>query len=145
MAERVRRSGRPALSGISIASLQAEVQRRQSAAAGLFRKRDRIARQLAAVEAKLQAAGMDVGAAPGRRGSLGGGGGGRRPRNEMTLVDALAKVLNGKTMGVSEVADAVQAAGYKTSSSTFRTIVNITLIKSGRFKKVSRGQYTLKK
>ena len=143
MAKRVRRSGRPALSGISIASLQAEIQRRTAAAAGLLRKRDRIARQLAAVEAKLQAAGMAVEAAPTRR--VAGGGGGRRPRNEMTLVEALAKVLNGKTMGVSEVADAVQAAGYKTSSPAFRTIVNITLIKSGRFKKVSRGQYTLKK
>ena len=143
MAKRVRRSGRPALSGISIASLQAEIQRRQSAAAGLLRKRDRIARQIAAVEAKLQAAGMAVETAPTRRAARGGGG--RRPRNEMTLVEALAKVLNGKTMGVSEVADAVQAAGYKTSSPAFKTIVNITLIKYGRFKKVSRGQYTLKK
>ena len=145
MAKRVRRSARPALSEISISSLQAEIQRRTAAAASLLRKRDRIARQLAAVEAKLQAAGMAVEAAPTRRAARGGGGGRRRPRNEMTLVEALAKVLNGKTRGVSEVADAVQAAGYKTSSPAFRTIVNITLIKSGRFKKVSRGQYTLKK
>ena len=50
-----------------------------------------------------------------------------------------------KVIAAKMTADAVQRAGYKTSSSTFRTIVNITLIKSGRFKKVSRGQYTLKK
>ena len=35
MAKRVRRSARPALSGISISSLQAEIHRRQTAAAGL--------------------------------------------------------------------------------------------------------------
>jgi hypothetical protein len=42
------------------------------------------------------------------------------------------------------VADAVQKAGYRTSSSHFRTQVNIALSKSGKFKRVGRGQYTAK-
>ncbi|QKK07492.1 MAG: hypothetical protein HND58_04495 [Planctomycetota bacterium] len=70
--------------------------------------------------------------------------GGRRPRNENSLEVSLAKTLQGKTMGVSEVATAVQKAGYKTTSPNFRTIVNQTLIKSPLIKKIGRGQYTAK-
>ena len=72
------------------------------------------------------------------------GGGRRRPKNDMNLVEALSKALDGKTMSVTEVAEAVQRQGYRTSSPSFRTIVNQTLINSGKFKRVSRGQYTLK-
>lgn len=60
----------------------------------------------------------------------------------MNLVEALVKVLTGRTMSVTEVTQAVQDAGYQTSSANFRTIVNQTLIKSKAFKKVSRGKYT---
>ena len=53
--------------------------------------------------------------------------------------------MRGKQMGVSEIAEAVQAAGYKTSSANFRTIVNQALIReTDLFKKVSRGVYTAK-
>lgn len=47
-------------------------------------------------------------------------------------------------MSVTEVAEAVQRQGYKTTSPSFRTIVNQTLINSGKFRPVSRGQYTAK-
>ena len=68
----------------------------------------------------------------------------KRPKNDTNLVEALAKVLKGKTMGVTEVTAAVQVAGYKTSAANFRTIVNQALIRSELIKKVSRGQYTAK-
>lgn len=69
---------------------------------------------------------------------------GRRPKNKMTLVDAMKKVLAHKTLSVSEVAVAVQKVGYKTTSTTFRTIVNQTLLKNTQvFRKVARGQYTM--
>ncbi len=68
----------------------------------------------------------------------------RRPKNDMNLVEALGKVLNGKTMSVTEVSVAVQKAGYKTTSPSFRTIVNQTLINSGKFRRVERGRYTSK-
>ena len=69
----------------------------------------------------------------------------RRPRNELNLVESLQKVLKGTTMSVTEMAGAVQRAGYKTTSPNFRTIVNQTLIKNPKlFKRVSRGRYTAK-
>lgn len=95
---------------------------------------------------RKNAAGSPAGGGEGgNEGGGGGGGGGRRPRNSMTLIEAMAQVLRGKTMSVSEIADKVQEAGYQTTSSTFRTIVNQTLLKNpGTFEKVSRGQYTAK-
>ena len=70
---------------------------------------------------------------------------GRRPRNAGSLIESLRKLLTGKTMSVTEMADAVQKAGYKTSSPNFRTIVNQTLINNKKdFKRIARGQYTAK-
>jgi hypothetical protein len=62
----------------------------------------------------------------------------------MTLAETMAKVLKGKTMRVTDIAEAVQKAGYRTNSNHFRTQVNIALIKSGGFKRTGRGQYTAK-
>jgi vacuolar-type H+-ATPase subunit D/Vma8 len=120
------------LTGLSVAELQAELSRRQRGASALTRKREKLLAKLAEVEAQIDALG----------GMLGGGR--RRPKNEMNLVDALAKALDGKTMSVTDVAQAVQRQGYRTTSPSFRTIVNQTLINSGKFKRVGRGQYTLK-
>ena len=48
-------------------------------------------------------------------------------------------------MRVTEAADAVLQAGYRTKSKTFRVQVNIALVKrADLFKRVSRGQYTAK-
>lgn len=69
----------------------------------------------------------------------------KRHRNDTSLVGALQQVLSGKTMGVTEAAEAVQQAGYKTTSPNFRTIVNQTLIKNPEvFSKQGRGLYTAK-
>ncbi|UYV12322.1 MAG: hypothetical protein NCW75_13605 [Phycisphaera sp.] len=69
----------------------------------------------------------------------------KRHRNDTNLVGALQKVLSGKTLGVTEAANAVQKAGYKTTSPNFRTIVNQTLIKHpDTFSKKGRGLYTAK-
>jgi hypothetical protein len=45
-------------------------------------------------------------------------------------------------MSVTQATQKVQDAGYKTTAANFRTIVNQTLIRDNRFKRVSRGQYT---
>ncbi|MCL4198954.1 MAG: hypothetical protein KJZ69_15810 [Phycisphaerales bacterium] len=61
----------------------------------------------------------------------------------MPLNAALHNLLKGKTMSVSEAADAVQKAGYKSNSANFYTVVNLTLLKrKDLFKRVERGQYT---
>jgi len=134
--------GRPSLSAVSSASLRAELERREKKHSKLYRQHAALVRRLTALEARITAVGGSV------EGGQGGGGtsvvsGRKRAKNSMSLVEALAKVLKNRTMGVTEVAAAVQKAGYRTTSKTFRTIVNQALIKhTDRFKKVERGQYT---
>ena len=68
---------------------------------------------------------------------------GARAKNAMTLVEALAVVLKGKQMSVSEAAVAVQKAGYKTTAENFRVMVNLAFIKNKKiFKRISHGVYT---
>lgn len=131
---------RPSLANMPIEMLESELRRRRTEVQRLQRrhrsvllKADRLAEQI-----------RDLGAEPSIRSSFSQRGGGSRPRNTATLVDALARVLDGKTMRVTDVAEAVQKAGYRTTSSHFRTQVNIALSKSGKFKRVGRGQYTAK-
>ena len=133
-----RKSG---LSHLSMIELQAELARRAKAAQVLQRKRAKLVSKLSVIDAQLREIGAATGAV--RVGRVGAAPGRKRARNEMNLADALAKVLKGKTMGVTEVAEAVQKAGYQTTAANFRTIVNQCLIKNGKmFKKVERGQYT---
>lgn len=121
------------ISGLSVVELEAEISRRQRRVNALQKRRDRLLSRLESIDAEI----TDLG-------GLGRTRGGRRirPRNEMNLVEALHKTLEGKTMSVTEVAEAVQRGGYKTTSPSFRTIVNQALIASGKFKRVGRGQYT---
>ncbi len=72
----------------------------------------------------------------------------KRPRNTMSLVATLSKVLSdgGQPMSVSDIVDGVKASGYKSSSPKFRAIVNQTLIKEREhFTQAGRGIYQLKK
>lgn len=111
--------------------LAREMARRRREIDRLRRRRDTLVRQVQEIDDQLR----QVGAA------IEDGGVRRRPRNEMSLADALASVLKNKTMSVTEAAEAVQNAGYRTTSSSFRTIVNQTLLKDPRFQKVDRGRY----
>jgi hypothetical protein len=148
-----RRQSAADLSVVSTDELQLELERREAEVAELQERRDMLIEELNEVDSMIAQYG---GAPPRRRRGrprkvgkrrtrAGAQRGGRRPRNKMNLVDALAQVLRNKTMSVTEVAEAVQRAGYKTNSANFRTIVNQTLIsKKDRFRKVARGQYTAK-
>lgn len=128
------------LARVSSAALAAELRRRERSVGKLERKHAKLWRRLSALEGQITAMGGSAGAR-GRGGRRGGG----RARNQQTLVEALAGVLKGKTMSVTDVSQAVQNAGYRTTAANFRTIVNQTLIRSSdRFKKVGRGQYTAK-
>lgn len=101
----------------------------------LVRRRDRLLAKIAGLDEKIR----EHGGTP--RGGLSIR---KRPKNEMKLVEVLAKVLTDKIMSVSEVSEAVQKAGYQTTSPSFRTIVNQALINSGKFKRVERGKYAAK-
>lgn len=158
------------LEGLTIEQLNAEIERRQAMAEEFEQERAELLVRLEQVEAELAALGVDLSATGGRgrsrRGSTrahsAGSGRGRkktakkagaratkprgqrkRHQNDMNLVEALRTVLQGKTMRVTEAAQAVQDAGYKTTSPNFRTIVNQTLLKNPDiFSKQGRGLYT---
>lgn len=162
-----RRGRKSKLASASFADLQNELRRRQEQVQSLMTARERLASELQELEQLITSVGgsdMSLGiVAPVRRRGPGRPPGsgkaaksmaaaaprhgrrGPRGRNTANLVDSLASVLRGKTMGVSEVSQAVQRAGYKTTSPNFRTIVNQALItNTDKFKKVARGQYTAK-
>jgi hypothetical protein len=121
------------LDNMSMAEIQAELNRRERGVRKLERRREKLLGELAEIDGQLAAVGA-LSASGGVR---------RRPRNEMNLVDSLAAVLDGKTMSVTEVTGEVQKAGYLTTAANFRTIVNQALIRENKvFKKISRGQYT---
>ena len=121
-------------SNVSITELQSEIKRRQRHLDALHRKREKLATQLREVEEQILEEGGAMGALTGRK----------RPRNEQNLADALASLLSNKTLSVTEASEQVQSAGYRTTSPNFRTIVNQTLLKDPRFKRVGRGRYTSK-
>ena len=129
----------PALDDLSFDELQREMQRREREMKRLVNKRDRLHQQIREVEDEIQSLG-----GAGAFGMTAGGRPRQRPQNESSLSEALLKLLKNTTMSVTQAADEVQRAGYQTTSASFRTIVNQTLIKDPRFKKVSRGQYTAK-
>lgn len=144
-----RKKARRGLANISTQDLEGELRRRRAGVGALERRRDRLLRRLADIERRIthvvgEVGGRAVAAIRGRRGRGRPRGQRRRPKNAKSLIQALADLLKGRTMSVTEASVAVRKAGYKTTSPNFRTIVNQTLIKSDQFKKVSRGKYTAK-
>lgn len=71
---------------------------------------------------------------------------GRRHQNETNLADALHHVLSksSQPLGIREIAEQVEASGYKSSSANFPGLVNLTLIKDKRFERAGRGVYGLR-
>ncbi|QOJ00188.1 MAG: hypothetical protein HRU70_06685 [Phycisphaeraceae bacterium] len=134
--------GTATLRGVTTDHLQAELVRRQQGLPSLYKQLERaqanVQRLVSAIEALGGSAGAGGVSGRHRRGL----GPRKRPKNDSNLIEALAKLLKGKTMSVTEASQKVQQAGYKTTAANFRTIVNQTLIKSDKFKKISRGQYT---
>jgi hypothetical protein len=122
------------LANVSSAVIEFELRRRKRTLATLERSREHLAAKLGALDRQIELLG---GAANGRATR------GPRPRNAMSLAEALANVLKDKPMTVVEAAEAVRKSGYRTTSQDFRTQVNIALIKGG-FKRVGRGQYATK-
>lgn len=137
------------LASLSMTELQREIARRGRKVQGLMRRRARLMARVDRLDSIIREHGGSAGGGarrgPGRPAGRGAGRGGRRGgrgENSKSLAQSLADLLKGKTMGVTEAAEAVKAAGYKTSAENFRTMVNLQLIKSGLFKRVGRGQYT---
>lgn len=132
-----RRSG--GLTSVTIAELHREISRRQKKVGTLLRRRDRLAANLAAVDTLIREHG---GAERATAAPMSRGRGRGRARNKLSLAESLAKVLKGKTMSVIDAAAAVKKSGYRSGAANFRTMVNLQLIKSDKFKRMGRGQYT---
>lgn len=117
---------------VSYLDLTREMNRRQAAAKNLLAKRARLARKLEALDMQLAEKG------------LGPRTGQPRAKNSMSLVEALAKLLKGKEMGIPEIMAQLPGVGYRSPSPNLRTMVNVALLKKAHFKRTGRGVYTAK-
>ncbi len=130
------------LASLSIAQIQRELERRQKELPALQKQRAKLLSSLEKLDSRIAGLG---GSTPTKTARAGRSGPRKRPKNSMTLVEALEKVLKGKQMSIGQAISAVKAAGYKTNSKSFRISVNATLLKyTDKFKKVARGLYTAK-
>jgi hypothetical protein len=124
---------------LNIAQLELILEHRRSELQKLYRQRNEWEKKIGGIDrliAKLE--GED---GSGRRGA------GGRARNDRPLPDYMETALReaGGPLRVGDIAEAVQAAGYRSSSDKFKSIVNQQLIKDDRFIAVNRGVYKLKK
>lgn len=128
-------------SNLNIADLQRILSERTRSLSKLERKRQKAQRVLDEIDSEI---GKIAG-----NGAIGGRSGpGGRVRNDRPLPDYIEEALakNGKPMRVGDIVTAVQAAGYRSKSKTFKNIVNQMLIKERkRFQSVDRGIYGLAK
>jgi hypothetical protein len=131
---------RKSLKTLSIDDMLSEIKRRNRLIAKLNKKRSILLVKVAEVEEQIRVNGGEI-----KRVGLRAAGIGKRPRNAQSLPDAMADVMNKeKPMSVAQIEEAVTKKGYRSTSSTFKTIIFQALAKDKRFKKVSRGQYALR-
>ena len=133
---------RSKLSTMSIADLRQEIGRRQKLLPKLIAQRDALSREITELQSLATPVARKAAkpeAAPKRTRRR------QRAKNKVGLADALAGFLKGKAkVTIGEAMEGVLAAGYKTKSSDFRSVVNNMLLTDKRFKKVSRGEFRLK-
>jgi hypothetical protein len=130
------------LSAMSISDLERLIGKRRKVINRLQRKRATLMKKVGALDEEIRGLGGSVSMAGGVIISTG-----RRARNDRPLADVVLDVLQkaGQPMKVSDIADKVQASGYRSNSANFRGIVNQLLIKDKRFASPSRSLYQLKK
>ncbi len=126
---------KPDLKSVSTDELNRELERRAANAEKLIKKRERLLEELERIEGQIDGATTVNKRRP-------AAGPRRRPRNEMTLGDALANAMEVRAVvSPAEASQLVQANGYRTTSRNFNMMVSNTLAKDKRFKRVARGQY----
>lgn len=129
-----------ALTKMSTAELEAELARREKDQSKLVRRREKLLKEIAAIEKDLAFLGGGTG--KGRRRGQSSGTGRRRAKNDISLPDAIAKAMEVRAVvSPKEAAELVQKNGYKTTSDNFNMMVSNALAKDPRFKRLGRGQY----
>lgn len=126
------------LASVSLSELKAEVQRRLAAIDKLVKQREELERLLKEMNGPTGSTAARPKAAKGK--SKG------RTRGANSLAAVLASVMAGKKGGVrvAEATALAVKAGYKSVSGNLAGIVSQTLAKDSRFKKLSRGIFTVK-
>lgn len=146
------------LKNSTVAQIRAELARREVGASRLAKRRDKLARKLAVLDAELADLGVNgaprrgrpPGRKPGRRGPGRPKGSkkkrrAKRAKNSMSLIDAIvAGVRKGATVSPAEAGAAAKRKGYRSSSPNFGMMVANALSKAPQFKRLGRGQYVLK-
>lgn len=132
----------------SIQELRREIQKREVMLGKLQAKRQKLVVRLSALDRRIAAISGETvaGVSRGKPGPKPGRkpGSRRRGRRGKPLIDFAKQVLEGSSgMRVKDVAQAVKAAGYKTGSKDFYTIVATLLRDKRNFKKLKRGVYRL--
>ena len=124
----------------SISELQTMLKDRRKQRSKLLGEKKKLQAKIDQVDRKL--ANLDGEAAAAGNGAMPG----TRSRNAKNLPDAIEEVMRkkGSAMGIADIASAVQANGYESTSANFRGIVNQALIKDDRFTSESRGKYVVK-
>ena len=129
---------------LSISQLESMLQARRSEISELARERAKIAAQLAEIDARIRNLGGGItSSASGIHITAAG-----RARNVKSLIKTMEDVLGASStpLTVGQILEGVHATGYRSNSSSFRAILNQTLIKERKvFAKSSRGMYMLKK
>jgi hypothetical protein len=129
-------------SGLTISVLEQMLAKRRAELDKLTKERQRILKQLAAVDAQLREIG---GSSTGDDSNVTRSG---RARNDKSLVMTLEEVLGKSTkpLSVGDIVQGVLDSGYHSTAANFRAMVNQTLIKERkRFASPQRALYTLKK
>lgn len=141
------------LKNVSISEMLAEIKRRNEVLAELEVQRDRLTKELAVVEQKMSALSATSGAvvksekkaAKVKKTTKGKAKRASRKGGAKSLAAVMKQVMSkDKASSLAEIESAVLKTGYKTKSARFRTIIMQTLSKDGGFKRVARGQYSLK-
>lgn len=137
---------RTKLATVSLLQLKAELARRQKALPKLARRRAKLLKALAAIEAEMATvAGVEAPArvarvarkrVAGRKHRTG-----RPPRPGSLKAIILAAMGAKKALSVPEAVQAAIDGGYKSLSKNFRLLVNQTLLNEPEFRKVARGKY----
>ncbi|HOD83607.1 MAG TPA: hypothetical protein PKG77_19490 [Phycisphaerae bacterium] len=133
---------RQSITAVPLAVLQQEISRRKKLLPTLIAQRDALSREIAGLQGSAgpeirRAAKSEAAPKKARRR--------RRAKNKVGLADLLAACLNGKgKVTIPDAIAGVLAAGYKSKAANFRSVVNNMLLSDKRFKKVGRGEFTLK-
>jgi hypothetical protein len=134
---------RAKLAKVSVEELKKEIVRRQKALPKLIASRDALDKKIA----ELQGLGEPQAAPKRGRRKLAKKRVKRAKRASRpgSLSSKLVEVFQGKkSLSLGDAIQAVLAAGYKTKSKNFATIVGNTLAQDKRFRRVRKGVYALK-